>query len=67
MIVQFFCDEVLETVDVPVRDVQAFIDLVKENGYEDGDGERHDFIEAKVEYPRKVTIYLTSNDEEKTQ
>ncbi len=63
MIVQFFCDEVLETIDVPIRDTQVFIDLVKENGYEDAEGARHDFIEAKVEYPRKVTIYLTGEDE----
>jgi hypothetical protein len=63
MIVQFFAQEVLETVDVPIREVQAFIDLVKENGYEDGNGERHEFIEAKVEYPKKVTIYLTAKDE----
>ena len=56
--VELYCQKVLETVELPISDAQAFIDLVKDNGYEDGEGERYHFIEAKIEYREKAVIYL---------
>jgi hypothetical protein len=63
MDIEFFCEEALETIEVPVCDVQALIDLVEEHGYEDSDGTIYDFNDARVEYGRKVVIYLNAPEE----
>lgn len=38
----------LETIELPVSEVLAFVNLVKSFGFEDGDGEEYKFNSAKI-------------------
>ena len=49
--------EVRETLEIPVQEVQPFIDLIKAHGYEDSEGNRYTFAYAQVE-PKKIVIYI---------
>jgi hypothetical protein len=63
MLVQMYEDGPLETLEMPVRDAQTFVDLVKAHGYEDAEGQQYDFVSARVEYPKKLVIYLSKDSE----
>lgn len=63
MIIKYFSEDVLEALEVPVRDVQPMIDLVKQHGYEDSDGAQYKFARAQVEYGNNVFIYLNTEEE----
>lgn len=48
----------LELLEVPVRDVEIFIQLIRKYGYEDDEGQIYKFSTVRVEYPKTVRIYL---------
>jgi hypothetical protein len=61
MIVKIRYEEELEVLEMPMSDIQTFIDLVKAHGYEDSEGTIYEFQNARVEYPRTVMIYLETD------
>jgi hypothetical protein len=58
MIVKIYCEDELEILEMPIKDVQTFIDLIEAHGYEDADGEYYKFKNAQVEYPKTTWIYV---------
>ena len=51
-------EDELEELELPIQDIQPFIDLMKAHGYMDAEGTEYKFGEAYVEHRAKVVILV---------
>jgi hypothetical protein len=63
MKITLWCDEELESIDVDIKDVQTYIDLIDEHGYQDMDGNEYTYAYSRMDAGFEMYIYLIDSVE----
>ena len=67
MKIQLYCEDTLETVFIPMQDVAAYVELIKQHGYMDDQGGVYVFQHAMMESGEVFCITLEPEGSEASE
>ena len=60
--IQFWNEDEIDQIEIPIKDADKYIELVKKHGYMDDDGTNYSFSRAEFDGARKIVIYIDAID-----
>jgi hypothetical protein len=59
-----FCNgSTLQTIEMPMAEIEPFLELVRKYGYQDKEGTEWAFVSAQVDADQEVNIFLVESGE----
>jgi hypothetical protein len=58
-----FCNgSTLQTIKLPMAEIEPFLELVRKYGYQDKEGREWSFVSAQVDADQEVNIFLADKE-----